>query len=52
MNVMIQTCTRTGDLTENKAEIWIILVIVYLKNTGCITNLVCKKVLALHAHDS
>lgn len=34
MNVMVQTCTRTGDRTENKAEIWIISDVVYIKNTG------------------
>lgn len=30
---MIQTCIRTGELSDNEAEIWItgILVIVYMK---------------------
>lgn len=45
MNVMIQTRTRAGQLSDNEAEVWItgILVIVYMKKknkkSGCITEL-------------
>lgn len=36
---MIETCTRTAGLTKTKVQIWIILILVYIKKTGFIISL-------------